>query len=441
MVLRTFARSSTRTRRAHALGGLTGLLILVALQACVGGSGTLPGEAAEASGDATPATPAGDGGTSETDAMPRSGIPDESYGAQGSVGFAGVRISVEPSGAMTYLSGGEPSRLDPSGASDNGFRPATLEGGRCVGFGRAPDGSYVYALYTPQFLQTTDVVLARATADGKPVSSFGTGGRRTYTIGDECTPEAWVAPDGELVLACTTTLKKLDSATHVLRTTPDGTPHPTFGTAGVIRASFQTGQGPLAGPALFRPTNGNVLLRRSTEGNMLVELGPDGAFVGGPSNTRLASLPVDASTHGDFLLAEDGVVFTAFVDDADVALGRWQRGVRDPSFGEAGVVRAGLSGVIGPVRAVRAVDGSVYVAGGTREAGKASASSTAPLLVKLDANGKLDPSFGRGGVAIFPADRTRGHVEELGMDGAGRLYALVHEAEASSPRAVVRVLP
>jgi uncharacterized delta-60 repeat protein len=79
-------------------------------------------------------------------------------------------------------------------------------------------------------------------------------------------------------------------------------------------------------------------------------------------------------------------------------------GALDPSFGTGGIAQLTLPAALSPIRLLRAADGKLLLVG--------SAASTTPFapglisVVRLSADGRLDPSFGSGGIASTTVEAT-----------------------------------
>ena len=101
-----------------------------------------------------------------------------------------------------------------------------------------------------------------------------------------------------------------------------------------------------------------------------------------------------AALSGHVLSQPDGNVIVTGASDASGRVFRFDgAGVPDPSFGTDGA--ASTSPVSNPIGAVLQSGGNIVVAGGTSVPGECA-------LVRVDAQGELDPTFGSGGVVTPP---------------------------------------
>ncbi|HWO82903.1 MAG TPA: hypothetical protein VNM38_03835, partial [Solirubrobacterales bacterium] len=249
--------------------------------------------------------------------------------------------------------------------------PTTLLAGRILS-----DGS-LEAVGSSTSLDALDLVVLRYTAAGRPDTEFGAEGIRKFDLGGEERAHAasWAA-DGSVVVggssrevgACGKD-ESCEDVPILANFDPDGSLHPGFGDGGVLRLAS------LAGVS----NSGVVGLARRPDGSIVA------AGVAPPERT---------------------VAFLAALSP---------RGELLPGFGDGGIVR-----VRQEVPAIQHVGGlarlvsSKLLAAGTTDVGY----GFAPVLIRYDADGSLDRSFGAGSgyVALGSTQSTSG----FALDASGR---------------------
>jgi len=204
--------------------------------------------------------------------------------------------------------------------------------------------------------------------------------------------------DGSLLLA----IQSSRNSGFLLRLGADGIPDGSFARpAGVYRALTVMSDGRFVGYRTDAGAAGQVW-------RFLPDGLPDGSFGSGgfvqdpaESGVQMQGLAVDAAGR---TLIVGSVVASAAPDLAGrvaVVLRLRADGSRDTSFGSAGEVRLPFGGFgSDAVAALPEPDGAlVVVANAAREAGTVGVAG----LVRLDAQGRIDPTFGAGGTA-WPGD-------------------------------------
>jgi uncharacterized delta-60 repeat protein len=269
--------------------------------------------------------------------------------------------------------------------------PATLVGGRILS-----DGS-LEAVGVSAGPTEQDMLVLRYTAAGRPDTAFGAEGIRKFDLGgDEQAHDATWAADGSVVVGGSSLevggCAEDESCREVpvlAAFDPDGGLDPGFGDGGVLRLTALTGD-----PRDWFHSGISSLARRS-DGSIVA------AGVAPPERT---------------------VAFLAALSP---------RGALLPGFGDGGIVRVRQEV---PARQLlgglaRLASGK-FLAAGTTDIGY----EYAPILVRYDANGSLDRSFGAGGgyVALGNSHSATG----FAVDPAGR--ALVGILEYPHSRLVLR---
>lgn len=261
--------------------------------------------------------------------------------------------------------------------------------------------------------------LARYNADGSLDPSFGTNGIVTTSIGNsDAIPHAlaW-QPDGKLVVAGEASYNFA-----LARYTPDGSLDPGFGTSGIINdARFLGGA---AHTIVLQPDGKLVAAGDSYPACAVRRYQTDGA----PDPTFGANGATSTSISGiqscwitALVLQPDGKLVAAgaaYVDDYfrwQFALVRYDAdGSLDPSFGTNGIVTTSI-GSIGASGLVLRPDGRL-VAGGSTYGGAGEADF---VLVGYNADGSLDTGFGNGGIS----SESIGGLTALAIQPDGKLVA------------------
>jgi uncharacterized delta-60 repeat protein len=258
--------------------------------------------------------------------------------------------------------------------------------------------------------------VARYTASGRLDPGFGTGGRVLTDFGLPANAVNAVAiqADGKIVVAGASYDPHTGASRFGLaRYTVRGHLDPTFGRGGRLLTRFGTGRNSASvselaiqpdgklvavGRWIRTPIDGPVrfaLARYTVRGRLDPSFGRGGKVVtsfGAYSDADAAALAIQP----------DGKLVLAGTDLTDtrgergyfaVALARYRiDGTLDPSFGPGGRVVTKINDYGGGASAaIIQADGKIVLGGSAGEAG--------PVLLRYTADGKLDPSFGVGGIA------------------------------------------
>ncbi len=326
----------------------------------------------------------------------------------------------------------------------------------------APDGTIVLAGRSSgddDQDPTAHVAVARLRADGTPDLSFSGDGRVTTVVGSTSGADAVVVqPDGKVVVGGTVqpVVGDLDTDFLLIRYDADGSLDPTFGRGGIVTSSFR-GPGHLS-DLVLQPdgrlvAGGTALVDRGTIASDLVvarylpDGSPDPAFgVDGRTEVDVRGGPDHL---GALALQPDGTILAAGTSDvpsgpseSEVTVVRFRSdGGVDRSFGQDGVARTET----GPFESAQGIavqsDGSIVVAGSNSDAGR---TVRRMLLVRYDATGVLDPSFGSGGVVVTQA-APQSEATDVAVDPQDRLVVvglgLDDANESGKSWVVVRHLP
>jgi uncharacterized delta-60 repeat protein len=342
-----------------------------------------------------------------------------------------------------------------------------------------PDGKViVVGTGIDQFAQTTDLVTARFTTAGGLDPSWGTGGKGQFDFGESETGYgAVLQPDGKLLIGGDST-DRVSGRGDVLaaRINTNGTPDSTFGTGGAAHPDFG---GSEFGRAIALAPNGRIVIAGYEGGGGAITVGltnpqgaPDPSFNGG--NGEIEELPPGvAITISGVALGADGSIFTARTareetvpgdfwveddvpngtgfllrddlggeDDAsaialqpdgksliagytnargtnDFAVARYTTGgIRDSSFGISGhaIIDAGGSD-LAKAMALQP-DGKIVLAG-TTTAGTGATATSKIAVMRLQPNGQLDTTFGKGGISVVAIAGAKLQGNAVGLQANG----------------------
>lgn len=250
--------------------------------------------------------------------------------------------------------------------------------------------------------------LARYNANGSLDTTFGSSGLAHLGFGADnlvTTVGVGVQPgtSGKIVVGgsfydSSITIGKIA----VARFNPDGSLDTTFGSNGFVITQISPTSFDEANDMLIQP-DGKIVMAGDTDANiLLVRYNPDGSLDSGFGKDGLVTTNTNHLTVGPAIsLMKDGRIALALETGADVRVARYNPdGSLDTSFGGTGLVTTFLTPCIGgskPGLAVQA-DGKVVVAAACNPDSAPGANPTAFTILRYDADGNLDGSFGSGGI-------------------------------------------
>ncbi|HYQ01711.1 MAG TPA: hypothetical protein VER96_23720 [Polyangiaceae bacterium] len=254
-----------------------------------------------------------------------------------------------------------------------------------------------------------DFAVVRYLADGKLDTSFGDDGKTIVSFGDDAdTAYALVLQsDGKIVIGGDSSRGSSQSGVDfaLLRLDADGKPDTSFGDAGLVTSSIAklSARDSIYALALQTISGEERIVAAGGEGDfMLARFHADGAldetFGEQGKVTGLFGSTIGAARA--LSITPEGEVVVAGHAQHDFALAKLRKsGSLDPAFGVDGKVLTAVSkdnwdeaqGL------ALAADGKLLVAGWTYE-GNSSSGNTA--LLRYDADGALDSSFGEAGIVI-----------------------------------------
>lgn len=302
-------------------------------------------------------------------------------------------------------------------------------------------------LVSPTPVSTATPVPTSA-APGALDPTFGRGGIVTTDIadsgGEDRASAIAIDADGRIVVVGTSSPEEHTYRLALVRYEPDGRLDQSFGQGGLVTAGF-------SGSAVVIDSNGRIvvagdmssaamgsdfaLARYNADGSLDTAFGNDGLVTTDfPRTGALDTGSIDGASaiviDGDGrIIVAGGSGFFLPTDEMleaqsyDFALARYDAdGSLDPTFGRAGLVTTDISGAgSNDLGWAMAVDpdGRIVVAGSTREGGGSSSSA----LARYTPDGSLDATFGDGGLV------TTDFVRSGSADEGSELGAIAIDAQ------------
>jgi uncharacterized delta-60 repeat protein len=272
-----------------------------------------------------------------------------------------------------------------------------------------------------------DFAMVRYTANGTLDASFGTGGKATldFNQGNDYGSRVLLDAAGKIVVVGTADNGNQGKFA-LARYNANGSLDTSFGTAGKVMTTLALAS---MGTSATIDTNGKILVAGYTltanGGNdfALVRYNADGSldtsFGGGTVMTDFSqnydqgnSIAIDGS--GKILVA--GTTYNG--NNCDFALVRYNAdGSLDTSFGNSGKVSTAIGAGLDEARSLSLdTNGRIVVAGFT-----VNDSNTDFALVRYNANGSLDTSFGTAGKVMTALSNGNDYSNSVTIDGSGRI--------------------
>lgn len=315
--------------------------------------------------------------------------------------------------SMDPCAWGQAGALDPSFGT-NGITTNSMGVGvdRVFAMAIQPDGRIISAGSS-----ANRMAVARYTTNGSLDTTFASGGILTTTLGSAGSEirAVVVQPDGRILLAGTAAgYDSLGAGPYpgiaLVRLNVDGAFDPTFGTGGSVITAMATSA---SGAALSLLADGRILVGGTTgAGFMIARYNTDGTLDGTFGAGGMAVTPMyigeayamAVQSDGRILLSGQVLVYDTanLVGTLDYALVRYDPdGALDNAFGINGRITTDLSDVHHRDDYVRCMtvqpDGRIIVAGFSVDQVTGLYSFG---LVRYEADGTLDGSFGTGGVMV-----------------------------------------
>ncbi len=306
---------------------------------------------------------------------------------------------------------------------------------RAIGLRLTSDGFVIVGKAGDAMNIAADGVLIRRAADGSADAAFAGDGTRQIpsSTGDDWLDAVAVQIDGKLV-AVGASYGRINHSSLIIRRLPDGSRDPSFGVDGALTPPIlQTyeeatavdvaadGKVVFAGDAFDNSGASHPYVGRATAAGQLdTSFAGSGRMLPAISFSLSRTITVRAFADGSVL-----VVATGTVSADAVAVRLHANGTIDTSYGSAGFASTALLGA-GATAAISADGSCTFV-------GKAVANGNL-TAVRVAAGGALDAGFGSGGVATVAGTVTVG---ACAVDAAGGLAVTGITGSGSSWRIYV----
>jgi uncharacterized delta-60 repeat protein len=277
----------------------------------------------------------------------------------------------------------------------------------------------------------TDLFIYRYTANGTLDATFGTNGVITTPLGSGTLEQRIVLqPDGKFVVASQTY-----NEVAVVRYNPNGTLDATFGTSGITRTSVENSFNPVVGEILVQ-TDGKLLVageaRFGSNTNIFVlRYNPNGTLDNTFGANGIVQTDIDNQYNpvGGMALQPDGKIivngsnFTSYnpISPLSSSIVRYNaNGTLDNTFGTNGIVR------------ITEPPSQNYPAGiafalAVQQNGKiltAGERNGTFAISRYNSNGTIDTSFGTNGVVITPIGDIPGGIFSIALQTDGKIVAV-----------------
>ena len=345
-----------------------------------------------------------------------------------------VGSTVQPDGRIVVSSGiydGSDShvavlRYKENGTPDEAFGTngvATYDGGKGNDCGRMvavqPDGRVVLTGYTYNGTNY-DILLMRLNADGTLDGSFGTEGvvTRDNKGRDDYGRGVALQEDGKIVVTARSS-GDTDSIAMLIRYNADGTSDSTFGSGGVV--TYEGGHGNDGFRSLALQRDGKIVVSGYTKTGTGFDVLTARYTGEGSLDTTFGSggIVVYDGGHGDdgaraVVIQENGKIVVSGGEyngtDQDVLVIRYNSdGTPDATFGTGGVVTYGTSNGKDYGRRLAIQRKNQIVVTGRVSNG----TDYDVLLLRYNADGSLDTTFGSNGVVTFDMGKGKDYGEDV----------------------------
>ncbi len=257
--------------------------------------------------------------------------------------------------------------------------------------------------------------VVRYNVDGTPDTSFGTDG---IAVGALFIRAVVIQPNGKIVVA-----GDIDTVKYavVQRFNGDGTQDNSFGSGSTTIISSGFGLTDQAYSVALQ-ANGKIVVAGSvatgTPHFSIVRLNADGSFDSTFGTDGIVSVPIGAAdTAYSVAVQTNGKIVAAGASDNDIAVVRLNaNGTLDPSFDGDGIVKTNIIGSDQGFALALQPNGKIAVAG---YASNITGSDFA--VVTYNTDGSLDPDFGMDGIVQIDFGSTAEFGYALTLDGSGRL--------------------
>ena len=354
--------------------------------------------------------------------------PDGKIVAAGEIGntFAVARYNADGTPDSTFGSGGRVITAFGSGGSI-ATAIAIQSDGKIVAA-----GANYYGFYEDDPPPNYDFFLARYNTDGSLDSTFGTGGKVTTTFSSANigASDLAIQPDGKIVVVSSS------AGFLLVRYNINGSLDNSFGTGGMVSTNFgnndfayavafqSDGKIVAAGSDNNSLTSNFALARYNTDGSLDASFGTSGKVIT-PSGSAY-----------DIAIQSDGKIVAVGYSSTGTSLGfalvRYNTdGSLDSTFGAGGKVITTFSNGIGFVknRVTIQSDGKIVVVGSSNGDNGTISGFT---LVKYNADGSLDSTFGSGGKVITRIGELYNYATAAAIQSDGKIVVVVGIATSNS---------
>jgi len=248
-----------------------------------------------------------------------------------------------------------------------------------------PDGKIVAVGVALGGTQGTSIAVARYNIDGSPDTTFGGTGRVVvdrYGIAMDVA----IQPDGKIVVAIRNNDGEVNG--EILRLNPNGSLDASFGTNGILAGFLPS--------VLATLPDGKILIAQAAN---VFRLNADGSFdtTFGPCQPGVSTIHYPYNRI-ESVIQPDGKILTEFAP-ANGGFGAFRcntNGTLDTTFGSGGIVITPVNGSAATQSIALQTDGKIIVAG------QSQTSDWKLTLARYNQNGSLDTTFGTGGVVSAP---------------------------------------
>src|SRR3990172_2957508 len=291
------------------------------------------------------------------------------------------------------------------------------------------DGKIVAAGYSSDMVSGYSgryyFALVRYNSNGTLDTTFGTGGKVTTPIGtgNDIVFALGIQSDGKIVVAGQTDVGA-DTHFALARYNTNGALDSTFGAGGIVTTDISDynsaralaiqsdGKIVVAGYTSIGGYNDFTVVRYNTDGSL------DSTF--GIANSGIALADFGGDDYADALgIQSDGrIVVAGRSFGNDFAVVRFNDdGTLDTTFGTNGIVTTEIVNASASAMRIQS-DGKIVAAGRTSVGGGYDFA-----LVRYNANGSLDTSFGTNGIVTTPIGGYTEYVSALGIQSDGKIVA------------------
>lgn len=286
------------------------------------------------------------------------------------------------------------------------------------------DGKIVAAGYSYSVTDFAwEIALARYKTDGSLDTTFGTGGKVLTLIGaGGCTAHSVTIQSDNKIVAAGYVDNGANYDFALVRYNPDGSLDTTFGTGGIVTTPIGSSDDG-ANSVVIQSDNKIVAAGYSFgpigSGNSffaLVRYNPDGSLdttfgTGGKLTTGIETIGTNSDMASSVALQSDNKIVAAGYASNDLAVVRYNPdGSLDTTFGTTGKVTTGVRVESQAAGVVVQIDGKIVAAG--------NSSSLVDWnfgLVRYNADGSLDSTFGAGGKVTTVIGAVAGTIEDKAL--------------------------